>query len=393
MSATLSLSSTSRQTQPWVYSAAADLGLILSPAFLVTLAVLLMGDMGDSAAVLPFWAWVGLILSIDVAHVYSTLFRTYLNPVERERHRTLLTAIPLACWMVGAMLYSVDALFFWRMMAYVAVFHFIRQQYGFMRIYARQESPEQQRFRWLDATVLYLSMLYPLVYWHTHLPRNFNWFVEGDFISALPPILEPWTLGLFILFGSAYGAKEIACSVRAGHWNLPKNFLILGTALSWNIGIVVFNGDMAFTATNVVSHGIPYMALVWLMGRKSAQRSPEAPAVDRLPNRLIYSLAAVPLFIFFLWLLAFLEEGFWAGLVWREHLGFFRGFSELPMINDAATLAWLVPLLSLPQLTHYVLDGFIWRLKPEPESWAESLSASGVQEIQPTSFSTETIPY
>jgi hypothetical protein len=24
-------------------------------------------------------------------------------------------------------------------------------------------------------------------------------------------------------------------------------------------------------------------------------------------------------------------------------------------------LMWLVPLLALPQSTHYVLDGFIWR--------------------------------
>ena len=28
---------------------------------------------------------------------------------------------------------------------------------------------------------------------------------------------------------------------------------------------------------------------------------------------------------------------------------------------------YLVPLLALPQLTHYVLDGFIWRRKSNPE--------------------------
>jgi hypothetical protein len=26
---------------------------------------------------------------------------------------------------------------------------------------------------------------------------------------------------------------------------------------------------------------------------------------------------------------------------------------------------WLVPLLALPQSTHYVLDGFIWRRKKD----------------------------
>jgi hypothetical protein len=28
---------------------------------------------------------------------------------------------------------------------------------------------------------------------------------------------------------------------------------------------------------------------------------------------------------------------------------------------------WLVPLLALPQATHYVLDGFIWRRKSNPD--------------------------
>ena len=28
---------------------------------------------------------------------------------------------------------------------------------------------------------------------------------------------------------------------------------------------------------------------------------------------------------------------------------------------------WLVPLLALPQLTHYVLDGFVWKRKNNPD--------------------------
>jgi hypothetical protein len=28
---------------------------------------------------------------------------------------------------------------------------------------------------------------------------------------------------------------------------------------------------------------------------------------------------------------------------------------------------FVVPLLALPQLTHYVLDGFIWRRKSNPD--------------------------
>jgi membrane protease YdiL (CAAX protease family) len=133
---------------------------------------------------------------------------------------------------------------------------------------------------------------------------------------------------------------------RTRRVNLPKQAVVLGTALSWYVGIVLLNGDMAFTIINVVSHGLPYVALVWI--------------VDRRRRAMPFFL---PIFLATLLALAFFEEGLWDGLLWREHPGIFGLFAGLPRIGDPATLAWLVPLLALPQSTHYVLDGFIWRTK------------------------------
>jgi hypothetical protein len=73
--------------------------------------------------------------------------------------------------------------------------------------------------------------------------------------------------------------------------------------------------------------------------------------------------------VVFLVVLAYLEEGFWDGLIWREHQLFFWPFSFLPSVNDSVILALLVPLLALPQSTHYVLDGFIWRVKDKKSVW------------------------
>jgi hypothetical protein len=55
--------------------------------------------------------------------------------------------------------------------------------------------------------------------------------------------------------------------------------------------------------------------------------------------------------------IAFSEEFFWEVLVWKEHVSFldFEISSFLTMI--------IVPLLAMPQLTHYLLDGFIWKRK------------------------------
>jgi hypothetical protein len=61
-------------------------------------------------------------------------------------------------------------------------------------------------------------------------------------------------------------------------------------------------------------------------------------------------------FLATLWLLAYVEEMFWDRCVWQERGWLFGGGWDL------AAFRWvLVPLLALPQFTHYVLDGFIWR--------------------------------
>lgn len=62
-----------------------------------------------------------------------------------------------------------------------------------------------------------------------------------------------------------------------------------------------------------------------------------------------------------------------AGQVWTEHKSLFSPFNIFPAIDNKATLAWLVPLLALPQLTHYALDGFIWRLKTPGTNWKHIL--------------------
>jgi uncharacterized membrane protein YgdD (TMEM256/DUF423 family) len=297
-------------------------------------------------------------LLIDVAHVYSTLFRTYFDPVRFRQQRTLFLGIPLLCYGVGVALYSLEGLWFWRVLAYLAVFHFVRQQYGFLRLYSRAEN-QPRRFRQLDTIVIYASTLYPLIWWHLTPNRNFNWFVDGDFVqSELDSFgLTKFRLlltGLYLLLLALYIAKETWHFRTRHQFNIPRNALIAGTGVSWYVGIVWFNGDVAFTMLNVVAHGIPYMALIWVTSRPQTG----------LWASLLRSYGVV-LFLGLLVGLAYLEEGLWDGLVWREHTTVFGAFQHLPTIQPATWLAWLVPLLSLPQSTHYVLDGFIWRNKSE----------------------------
>jgi hypothetical protein len=132
------------------------------------------------------------------------------------------------------------------------------------------------------------------------------------------------------------------------------------------VGIVAGGGDLVFTMTNVVAHGIPYMALTFIFARGNELRNKPARGARH------WGLRVLPLWVGLLIVLAFLEEGLWDGLVWREHLTMFPGFAQLPPIEANAGLAIVVPLLATPQLTHYLIDGVIWRLKAHPE-WRRSL--------------------
>jgi hypothetical protein len=347
--------------QPWIYSPVADSIGILAPPFVAVLAALALSQKFGPQASVGAIAWFILVVGIDVAHVYGTMFRTYLDKEKRRDHGAFLIFIPILCWAVGAILYATHPLLFWSTLAYVAVFHFVRQQYGFVMIYSRQEKHLPKFCTRIDKVVIYTATIYPLIYWHTHLPREFSWFVEGDFVtlpagSALK-FIQVTALYFYVGVLFLYVLKEAFLFMRGQQLNIARNLLILGTVCSWSVGILFFNGDLIFTLTNVVSHGIPYMTLIWMYERKSERR------------RRLFTVSRLPFYIGLLVLLAYVEEGFWDAFVWQDHLQFFAFFSFLPAVTDSTLLAILVPLLALPQATHYVFDGFLWRRHGAHQEW------------------------
>ncbi len=344
--------------QPWLHSAMLDGVFMLSPPFIALALVAFLPSIFQSSGEIPLIYWLVLVVFIDVAHVYSTLYRTYFRSSEFKGF--LLTVVPLGCYVSGVILHSLNGMLFWRCLAYLAIFHFVRQQYGFMRLYSRHERSRPWE-RLTDTVAIYTATLYPLLYWHFEGGRAFSWFIEDDVLSFPAPHIAAISLVLYFVVILVYVIKELAAIVRTGRFNWPRNLLVAGTFLSWYFGIVFFNGDMAFTTLNVISHGIPYMALIWVM---EAKKNRSEPAGKRLFLDITFRHAwGLVFFVLLLALLAYLEEGLWDGLVWKEHGSVFKSFSGLPQIDDHLLLSLVVPLLALPQATHYVLDGFIWKIK------------------------------
>lgn len=365
-----------RSTPGWLFSPKVDTLAFAGTTLLAVVAIVLGKFLGLWTAPFPTWAWIVLVVFVDVAHVWSTLFRVYLDRRELARRPVLYLAAPLLCYVLGVGVYKGwGSLGFWRALAYVAVWHFVRQQLGWLAIYHRLNRQDNTRDALLDKTVLSLSMLAPLAYWHARTDRAFHWFVEGDFWLKIPTEISAIVMGIFLLSAVVWVLRQLVRANAPGHNRPAKGvwLLLICTAICWNLGIVVLNNDWAFTWSNVLIHGVPYLILLW---RYASNRYRETepvwvagvgslPAEPSLATLVV--TAGLGAFVLFLATLAIAEEWFWDQLVWHER---FRGMFGTPgsyWTIAPDKLQWIVPLLALPQATHYLLDGFVWRNKSNPE--------------------------
>ena len=222
-----------------------------------------------------------------------------------------------------------------------------------MRIYkAKAKDFHKKIFK--DNWIIYLTMLYPVLYWHLNLDRNFHWFTEGDFlqIDLSQQILTIINLAGNSIYFLVLGGWLIEEIIRKEKIVIGKVLWVLTTAGNWFIGIVYFNSDLVFTVTNVIAHGIPYMALVIFYQTKKGKVS------GRSLSGIKYGITVISLVM----LLALFEEYFWDLFVYQENIAFFSGIFKYPSYEFS--FGWqhvALAVLAVPQTTHYILDGYIWK--------------------------------
>lgn len=345
---------------PWLFSPAVDLWAFAGSA-VVALGLLAVGwQQGWLESDTPEWLWITAILMVDVAHVYSTGFRVYFDRNELKRRPWLYTLAPLLSLILGMAVYSEGHVLFWRCLAYLAVFHFVRQQYGWVALYRARAEEEGKLDRWIDTVTIYIATLYPLAYWHAHLPRSFTWFLEGDFV-AVPQFLSAVLAPIYWGSLAAYASRAACRYLILARPNPGKDIVVGTTVICWYVGIVAINSNYAFTVTNVIIHGVPYMVLVyWYRWCRKPDRLDDEGT--KQPSAWGLHASRIAAFLGLVWMLAYFEELLWDAGVWHERPWLFG-----TNLNIGRWEGLLVPLLAVPQLTHYVLDGFIWRRRSNRE--------------------------
>lgn len=350
---------------PYLVSRAYDLGWFAAPGLIAVLLSLWLVKRGPARESDELVFWLVSVVAIDVAHVYASLYRTYLDPEARRLHGKRLWIVPALCAWFGLLAHLASPAVFWTLLAYLAVFHFIKQHEGFAGLYLKAEGASASDRRATRAAIWAVT-LGPVLHWHAHLPRNFAWFVEGDFLRGLSPQLGSAALWLQLPVLAWWLLRRGQAAAR-GRVNPMLWWMVLLPALTWNMGMVWFNDDRVFTLTNVMLHGVPYLALVWVTGgRQSAERIAGASST---PRPLLWVVAV---YYGLLLVLAFSEEALWDRLVWHDHPQLFGSTTALEG-PESLTMALVVALLTVPQATHYILDRHIWRPGPTNPQLARQL--------------------
>lgn len=329
----------------WIISAPVDVALVAIP-FLLAPALALVPQ--DPGAVTPLWAFLLLVVGFDVAHVWATLYISYLDPEVRARRKlALLLPIPLA-FGITYRLHAYDPAVFWTLLAYFAIYHFAAQHYGFVALYEHRAGEGRLLDRRLDKWTTWVGALGPVVWWHAaSAERGFDWFGHGEqFLLAIDPSFKLDVYVVMALTAVVYALRQGVLAWR-GRFNWGKNLWMLAIWASWSIGVTITEHPLVSLAVINLLHGIPFLALVWHRCRQDLPRKTGAVAWFTQRAWAFFGLIVV---------LALLEEGLWDGLLWGNYLSLDDG----PRLSTRGQ-SLAVAFLAVPQIVHYVLDGFLWK--------------------------------
>lgn len=353
---------------PWIISKNTDCAIFIGPVLAAFLFLFFFNDYPVEAPY-PLWVFIALVVSVDVAHVWATGYRVYLDPEETSRRPWIyLGSIPLIL-IASIVLHLYDSKTFWTVVAYYAIWHFLSQPYGFIAIYKWKYQERNPMDHHLDKLSSWVAGLGPILVWHATPERHFNWFDHGEFFLArIPQYFTPWILGIYGVIFLLYVTRQVQAYYLRREFNPGKQMVMLLTWLTWAVGIFLPHPLISAAFINLF-HGIPFIALTWLYCHRkwaNSERSSETP----WHKSLIFLSRKENLFFFYALLLlpALAEEFLWDSMIWGVYL-----ISPLKIQPETLLYSSLVGLLALPQLIHYYLDSHIWKLKKTNPDLKENL--------------------
>ncbi len=304
------------------------------PLFFVSL-LFYFGDLTPRAKTLVFAA----SSLIDSAHVYTTFVLLFFSKklVSYFSFRKLLV-IGLLTLLALFLIFSLTShsQWTWYFIAAGAIFHFIKQQVGWMKIATKGQAQSELQ-TWIDLLSIYTLTGITVIYRLTVLEQP-NWFLNND----LPKLDEKYFTIACLIF-----ALSQICFFSSNIYNSFKSKLIptaklniwLSTFIGWFFALIILE-DMSLTVSLLLlQHGLPYLVLI---SKKSETQ------VDRV-SRKIFKVYLV------------LMGGFLLGYL-NYYIIASPKFEGQDFLQRQATAA-LFAIYFGAQFIHYAYDSFLWKAK------------------------------
>ncbi len=379
-----------RPAQNWILNPLQDaLFVIGTPLLVLVAALVLFRSLGSMAATSLI---IVAHIVFTVAHHLPTFIRIYGDVALFQRYRWHFLMAPVIPLTFSAVVlgylnhrgYAVENfLYLYIMLALWDPWHFMRQHYGFVRIYDRHNAaPRVLAARmdlWLCAIWFGYIMLASSA-WLAELLADFEYSAGLPLVRYLPVDAVATVIELAgaaaVLMTFAYAAYLLWCRLNGYYISIAKLALLATTFGVMYLAYVPnpwmqatapgWSFKVGFAVVGLV-HMTQYLAIVWRYNRNLVAR----PAAARAG-----------------WFQRLHRRGGW--LIGAGYVIVCLAYGELVTTERAGrwTMSVLLAIGFTSTLLHYYFDGFIWKLRQQRNREHLSLDEPGkdaVDGVQPAS--------
>lgn len=349
----------------WVLSWRSDVIGFILPVLVAILLLPASYSVPQNEVPLPYY--IGLVVMVDVAHVYGTIFRTILDSEATRLNRALFLWGPLRLLLASLLIITLfGEAMVWTLLAYFAMYHFAKQAFGILCLYKARKGERGSLDHQLDYWTCMVGAAVPVAL--DHVGKKFGdpmkWFDNGEFhLAGLPEVAQVPLIVVYVVVPSVWLARTVWRWIVGDLWNLGKLWIMAVQYLTWTVGVVGKHEVRSLAFVNLF-HGVSSMVLVYVVvQRRYAQWRVAKPASMTTRDTICEALVASPLpYVAVMVLFALVEELCWEVCIYQKYLPE-MGF-QLPCVRR-----WwrklVVAVMIQPQLAHYYLDAYIWKLGPQ----------------------------
>lgn len=371
----------------WFKNSKFDLLFLTSPYILTCLALFIPfhtdSELASIWAIAPLYWWFVVEIMFDGAHAWSTLYRTVFDSDTIETHERKFWAIlPLVSFVIVFIFAFISKELLLRFFFYSVYYHGVKQLYGIISLYRTRHklnlgalNPDQEshfkKVAFWDRVLMNTCFFVPFFLWHFKAHPDLNIIFRLE-----PEVMKAWLLssqyygGVLGLTWEQIGGLTLFATLGGAvvRWSwLHFSSLVdrpIGKMIWVYANVITFVALFWFNPKHILAmdmllivHALPYMALISLYRYK---REEEATKVAPPLKTFVFSgwrswglvFVAAICQVFLLDVL-FMQFSFGSFL-------FPDSFIDLVQ-NSSIVRALFCGVLFLPNVTHYLVDAYIWR--------------------------------